>query len=209
MFSKEDRAYYEKVSLINRALRHATSVSGNYALRNKSEIGISNLHVNCFSVIFKLNWVGLERKTHLFWLSTLQTWPEARTDCPGLSMLWLYKPDSASRSHYAAMSLSGIKPHFQVHLLSLPPSVGIDRNQAKKSITPCRLVISLGDCAQATNEFKSLSHSNNSTRSRSVQACLSLTKLSYDDKSLSMACLCSASQKNCLSLNEAVELETI
>lgn len=72
MFSKEDRAYYEKVSLINRALRHATSVSGNYALRNKSEIGISNLHVNCFSVIFKLNWVGLERKTHLFWLSTLQ-----------------------------------------------------------------------------------------------------------------------------------------
>lgn len=52
MFSKADRAYYKKVSLINRALRHATSFSGNYALRNKSEIGIFNLHVNCFSVIF-------------------------------------------------------------------------------------------------------------------------------------------------------------
>lgn len=105
MFSKEDRAYYEKVSLINRALRHATSVSGNYALRNKSETGISNLHVNWFSVIFKLNWVSLERERHLFWL---QTWPEARTDCPDLSMLWLYKPDSASSSHYAAVPLSGI-----------------------------------------------------------------------------------------------------
>lgn len=136
MFSKADRAYYEKVSLINRALRHATSVSRNYGLRNKSEIGISNLHVNCFSFIFKSNWLSLERERYLFWLLPLQTWPGARTGCCGLSfhqrLLRFYRPGSASSFHYAAVPLSGIKTHFQVNLPSLPPSVGSDRNQAKK-----------------------------------------------------------------------------
>lgn len=140
MFSKTDRAYYEKVSLINRALRLATSVSRNYALRNKSETGISNLYVNCFSVILKSNWVSLERERYLLWLSTLQTRPGARPDCCGLSfhqhLLWLNKPNSASSSHFAAMPLSGTKPHFQVHVTSLPPSVGTGRNQAKKTLHP-------------------------------------------------------------------------
>lgn len=136
MFSKADRAYYEKVNLINRAVRHATSVSRNYAPRNKSGIGISNLHVNCFSVIFKSNWVSLERERYLFWLSTLQTWPGAGTDCLGLSFHQplLYKPDSASSSHCAAMPLSGIKPHFQVHLTSLPQWEMIE-TKLKKSYT--------------------------------------------------------------------------
>lgn len=164
-----------------------------------------------FQITLKSNWVSLERGIYLFWLSTLQTSPGARADCCGLSfhqhLLWLYKPDSAPSSHFAAGPLSGIKPHFQVHPTSPPRSVGTGRNQAKKSITPYKLLISLGDCVRAANEFKSLSHSNNS--SRSVQTCLCLTKLYYEDKGLSMVCLCIASQKKCQSLNEVVELEII
>lgn len=167
------------MSLINRALKHATSLRRNSALKNNFEIGISELHVRCFSVIFKSNWVSLEGERYLFWLPSLPTWPGARTDCPGLlfhqQLAGLYKPDSVSSSHYAAMPLINLTFRF-VYAACLLPSVGTDRNRPEESIAPCRLVISLGDYAWASNEFKSLSHSNNSTRSRSIQTCLSVTK---------------------------------
>lgn len=78
---------------------------------------------------------SVQKEKYLFWLWTLWTWlePSARTDSPDLSfrqqLPGLWKPNSVSRSYYAAMLLINLTFRFTC-------VVWLTENELKKALHP-------------------------------------------------------------------------